>query len=260
MKIALVSLNQAWENKYLNRQRCEEFISHASGQNCDIVIFPEMTLTGFTMQTQLGEPIENSETIQFFSVLAEKYHVHLVFGLILLNDPLPLNSAIALSPDGMIVSRYDKIHPFSFSGEDKFFSAGNSLSYFRIGDEQFGITICFDLRFPELYQALSKDSKIILNIANWPASRIEHWKILLRARAIENQVFMIGVNRTGVDGKKLEYPKSSKIFDPDGNELKPVSGKDEIDIFEIDLSSVRQYRGRFPFKLDRKPGLYKTLL
>ena len=120
------------------------------------------------------------------------------------------------------------------------------------------MSICYDLRFPELYQQLSKSNLILVNIANWPNTRITHWKTLLKARSIENQSFMIGVNRTGSDGNGLEYEESSLVFSPSGEEIYPLEISDEIKIFDLDLNIAMDSRKRFPFKNDRKKNIYKN--
>lgn len=149
-----------------------------------------------------------------------------------------------------------KIHLFSYSGEDKLISGGNevnSLSW----NGGWGLSICFDLRFPELYQELSKENLILVNIANWPKARVAHWRTLLNARAIENQSFMIGVNRTSIDGNGLEYEESSCVFSPNGEKLKSVAVSDTIKIFDLNLEEAILYRKSFPIKKDRREGLYK---
>jgi predicted amidohydrolase len=122
------------------------------------------------------------------------------------------------------------------------------------------MSICYDLRFPEMFQALSKNSQIIVNIACWPEKRVHHRITYLQARAIENQSFFIGVNRTGKDGNNLNYRKSSMIVNPEGELLIGERVNDEIDIFEIDIAQVDAYRESFPVKNDRQPEFYKQIL
>lgn len=260
MKVALVSLNQVWEDKKSNLTKIESFLENQALSEVEYVVFPELTLTGFTMNTvELGEEFDASETITNFKKLAIKFKKNLVFGLITKEKDKYYNSCIAINSDGELKGRYNKIHPFSFSGEDNHFSSGNELVAvdWKGG---WGITICYDLRFPELYQALSKENHVLLSIANWPRSRIAHWENLLISRAIENQAFMIGVNRTGTDGNNLEYEKSSFIITPEGEELVAEKTFKEVEVFTIDLDKAYQYRKDFPVKKDRKTDFYKTIL
>ena len=130
----------------------------------------------------------------------------------------------------------------------------------KLKDFTIGLTICYDLRFPELYQSLSRQCNVLLTIANWPAKRVADWRLLLHARALENQCYMIGVNRTGVDGKGLEYEKSSSAIDPMGKDVEPTQKSDIIDVYDIDKSVVSSYRDSFPVKKDRRVELYKEIL
>ena len=123
-----------------------------------------------------------------------------------------------------------------------------------------GVTICYDLRFPEIYSALGAKSDLIVNIANWPTKRIEHWTTLLRARAIENQVYIAGVNRIGTDQNSLEYVKSSIAVNPNGEILKPIYSEKELDIYEIDKDVLSEFKTRFSTTQDRNPAFYKSIL
>jgi predicted amidohydrolase len=123
-----------------------------------------------------------------------------------------------------------------------------------------GFSICYDLRFPELYSALAKDCDVLVNIANWPKHRLQQWKALLQARAIENQAYMIGVNRVGTDANGLEYEPSSMIFDANGERLEPIATEGEIDLFELSLQSLEVFRSNFSTKQDRQPELYRALI
>lgn len=258
MRIALVSLNQAWQDKKTNQKRCQACIEKAFTSNVDLIVFPEMTLTGFSMNIKLtSEKPLQSPTIKFFSQLAEKNSLAIAFGMVFEKLDKATNNLVVIDKIGNVISSYSKIHPFSFSGENNYFLGGDEIITCTISDATIGLTICYDLRFPEIFQALSKTCNLIITIANWPKKRVAHWLTLLRARAIENQVFFIGVNRTGIDGNNIEYEKSSVAFTPEGNEVKPVECFDEIDIIDIDIDEVKHYRLSFPVKKDRRINLYK---
>jgi len=261
MKISIVSLNQIWEDKESNIRLIENLMFDACRFSPNLVIFPEMTLTGFTMKSyQHAEKFNDSPTVSFFSNLAEQYHCNIAFGLIVKTDSLPTNNLVIVSEEGSIISRYEKVHPFSYSDEDKYYSKGNEIVITKICDINIGNSICYDLRFPELFQALSKTCTVCINIANWPERRVADWKLLLHSRALENQFFMIGVNRTGVDGKGLPYAKSSMVISPRGQDIEPIRISDTIDFYEIDSSEALEYRNSFPVKNDRQIDLYKTIL
>lgn len=221
-----------------------------------------MTLTGFSFNTaQIAEPQTASATIETFSALAGKHHIAIVAGVVLNGDGGKcLNTLLAFSKDGTEQARYIKIHPFSFAGENEFFDSGNHLATMDMGGLKLGFTICYDLRFPELYSALAKDCHVLVNIANWPKKRIHHWHTLLEARAIENQVFMIGVNRIGEDKNQLQYEKSSCVISPDGYPVEALLSEDEVGIYEIELQALENFRCQFSTRHDRLPNLYKSLL
>lgn len=261
MKIALVSLDQIWEEKEQNLHVCEKHLTKASLSHADMIIFPEMTLTGFSMNIdQNGENETDSFTIQTFQALSLQYAISIAFGVVIKEGDRALNRLYVTDKRGEILTHYSKIHPFSFSGENRYFSSGNSLSTFELKNHTFGLTICYDLRFPELYSALATNSDIVINIANWPAKRIDHWNTLLKARAIENQIFIIGVNRTGKDGNDLDYVESSHVFNAHGESLEPIEEEENMKIFDIDKSWTHAFRNNFSTVQDRKTDLYKTIL
>jgi len=190
MKIALVSLNSVWEDKQSNLISVENCIK-SIGKNAEYIIFPEMTLTGFSVNNlDLAEDLENSESIKYFQQLAKKYNHNIIFGLLTKNKKFNYNSCVAINNKGSIDAIYNKIHLFTYASENKFIDRGTNIESISWNGE-WGLSICYDLRFPELYQVLSKKNKIIVNIANWPINRVKHWKTLLKARAIECQAFMI---------------------------------------------------------------------
>lgn len=256
MKIAVVSLNSIWEDKDANLVTVERIIQLVSSK-ADYVIFPEMSLTGFSVSNlSLAEDFENSNSIQTIQILAKKYQINIVFGLMIFKGEQKYNSCIAVNATGGIAGNYEKIHLFSYSGEDDLITGGSQLK--SIGWEGgWGLSICFDLRFPELYQELSKENLILLNIANWPKARVTHWRTLLNARAIENQSFMIGVNRTGVDGTGLEYEESSCVYSPMGEKVAPFESFEEVKIFNLNLDEATNYRQKFPIKKDRQNSIYR---
>jgi omega-amidase len=257
MKIATISFNSIWENKLANLAKVEKIINSLKGK-AQYVIFPEMTFSGFSMDNiGLAENINESNLIREIIKLAKDYQINILFGLMTKKENKKYNSCICINSNGEIECIYDKIHLFSYSGEDALITPGilpKSIQW----KGGWGLSICYDLRFPELYQQLSKSNLILVNIANWPNTRITHWKTLLKARSIENQSFMIGVNRTGSDGNGLEYEESSLIFSPSGEEIYPLEISDEIKIFDLDLNIAIDSRERFPFKNDRKKYMYKN--
>ncbi len=260
MKISLVSLNQVWEDKKSNLELCEKYIQNASKKSVDLIIFPEMTLTGFSNNISfIAENFENSETIKQFSNLAKEFNISVIFGVVIEDNKKALNKCLFIDNFGNVVSDYSKIHPFSFSKEDKYFNAGNKLSMVEFKNFKIGLTICYDLRFPELYSSLAKECDFIINIANWPSKRVEHWNTLLKARAIENQIFMVGVNRTGIDGNGLEYTESSNIFNANGEKLE-FEKYEGMKTYDININFTKEFKHKFNTVNDRKVEFYKEIL
>jgi predicted amidohydrolase len=260
MKIAIVSLNQVWENKKENLKLCKDYIRKASDKNIDLIIFPEMTLTGFSNNIKfIAEDLQDSWTITNFSKLAKKFNIAIIFGVVIKNGKKAYNKSIFMNNKGDILLDYDKIHPFSFAKEDKFFDSGNKLEIVDYKNIKFGLTICYDLRFPELYSALSEKCDVIINIANWPAKRVDHWNTLLKARAIENQLFVIGVNRIGIDGNELEYRESSNIFNANGEQLE-FEQINDMKIYDLDINWTKIFKLKFNTTNDRKVEFYKEIL
>ncbi|MCX7612578.1 MAG: hypothetical protein N2043_13440 [Ignavibacterium sp.] len=157
-----------------------------------------------------------------------------------------------MNKKGQLVKLYRKIHPFSYANENKFFSAGKKPAITKVKNFNIGLSICYDLRFPELYRKYAKKKvHLIVNIANWPDTRIEHWRILLRARAIENQCYVAGVNRVGRD-VKLNYNGYSSVFDPMGNEITYCVNEEKILIVELHKVFLNEVRAKLPFLEDIK--------
>ena len=245
MKIGLVQYNPDWENKESNKQKIHSIIKNIEG--VELLIFPEMTLTGFTMKSlEMSETI-HGESFRFFSSIAKEKSTNIFAGIIERRNKRIYNTLIHLKPDGNLVKLYRKVHPFSYSGEDKHFSAGSKPAMTKIRNWKIGLTICYDLRFPELLRKYGKKrAHLIVNIANWPDTRIEHWRTLLKARAIENQCYIAGVNRVGQD-PKLNYIGFSSVFDPTGKELVAVANEEKIIVADLDKNYVIEVREKFPF-------------
>ena len=237
----------------------EAVYSEAKEKQVDFVIFPEMTLTGFTLNPETyGEDRKNSPSMAFFREEAKKNHVAICYGLPVYENGIATNHCIILDENGNQLADYAKIHPFSFGAEAKHYTGGNALQLCEVKGVPVAPLICYDLRFPEIFQIVSEQAKVIPVIASWPTARREHWMTLLKARAIENQCFILGVNRSG-EGGGLSYIGDSMAVSPTGEVLAHVEGGNGLTIVDIDLNEADAYRKSFPVKADRKPALYHTL-
>lgn len=260
MKIALISLDQVWENKEKNLAKCEKLLKVASKNCVELAIFPEMTLTGYTLNANMAEEYESSKTIESFRSMSLRYNTRIVFGLSVKEDDKLLNRLVMIGKNGDVTCFYDKIHPFSFAKEDLVFKAGEAPRTVQIDDAGVSFSICYDLRFPEIFSMQAKKTALYINIANWPKSRVTHFKTLLKARAIENQAFVIGVNRVGSDKNGIKYTKSSLCYDPCGARVVPITYTRELDIIDIEVSEVEKQRNNFTCVADKRAPLYNSLM
>ena len=250
MKIALVQYSPAWEDKEINKKKILSLIQDITG--VELFIFPEMTLTGFTMKSEEMSETIQGESFRFFSSIAKDKSANIFAGIIERRNIRIYNTLIHIRPDGNLLKLYRKVHPFSYSAENEHYDAGAKPAMTKIKKWKVGLTICYDLRFPELFRKYGKKrAYLIVNIANWPDTRIEHWRTLLKARAIENQCYVAGINRVGKD-PKLNYVGYSSVFDPMGKEIVAVENEEKVIIVELDKNYVNEVREKFPFLDDIK--------
>ena len=257
MKAALCQFQIEFEAKQQNQQRAEQMIASAAKENAQIIFFPEMSFTGFSMNVSAtGE--ENGETIEVMRKYAGTYRIAVGFGWVKRNGGQGENHYTVLDADGNILADYIKIHPFSYSGEDHYFAAGNQTAVFTLSGIRFALFICYDLRFPEIFRAVAGDADVMVVAANWPQARIPHWNKLLDARAIENQCWMLGINCFG-EQQSQHYNGSSKAVNPEGETVDCLTEREGIIFCEIG-DETADCRRRFPALQDRKTSLYRKLL
>lgn len=251
LKIAMVQLDIEWESKRANFDKAKQLIGRAAHEGCDIAVLPEMFSTGFSMNISSIAEDENGATAALLSTMAKRHEINIIAGYAVkgTDGGKGENIAVVYNRRGELIARYVKLHPFSFANEDQHYAAGNSTVIFDIEEMSAGIFICYDLRFPEVFRSIAKEVQAIFVIANWPAARKEHWEALLKARAIENQCFVIGVNRTGSDANGILYSGDSSIYDPSGRELCNGSA-DEFITCTINPGEVAETRAMFPFLKD----------
>ncbi|VFN08119.1 MAG: Predicted amidohydrolase [Candidatus Kentron sp. G] len=252
MKVASIQLDIAWKDKEENLKRAEHFIRIAKNDNCDLVIFPEMFNVGFSMNVaSIAEP-RNGPTTRKLCELAGRHDVNLIAGYAEQSDEKGKNVALSINRNGKVVERYVKNHPFSFANEHESYVPGTQQVVFKIDGAKCSMFICYDLRFPELFRKIAKDVEIIIVIANWPEVRQVHWESLLKARAIENQCFVVGVNRIGKDGNGLVYGGGSHVYHPLGEDLSRGGKNQEYIVTELNIAEVGSIREKFPFLQDMK--------
>ncbi|RPI69860.1 MAG: carbon-nitrogen family hydrolase [Ignavibacteriales bacterium] len=249
MKIILFQYNPSWEDKQANEQKILSLLEKHKPEG-DLLIFPEMTLTGFSMKPEKLAEKREGDSFLFFSEIAKKYYIDIFAGLIEKDGNEFFNTLLHINSSGVLIKSYRKIHPFSFSEEDKYYSGGEIPIITNINNWKIGLSICYDLRFPELFRQYAKGKvDLIVNIANWPVSRIEHWRTLLKARAIENQCYIAGVNRVG-DDPKLNYNGFTSLFDPMGKEIISVENEEKLISADLEKNKIDEVRTKLPFLND----------
>lgn len=272
LRVGVTELNIGFENREEAKKCCLEVMEEASANGVELLVFPEMTLTGFTMRPWLYAESWDADNIpdsvSFFMENSRKYKMKMAFGYIRAvmadsdkmddetKEPVYENRLVLVDGENVVLD-YAKIHPFSYSGEDKVYRAGEKLVQAQVKDIRIGGYICYDLRFPEIFSAMRDQYEAIMVIANWPETRAEQWKTLLKARAIENQAYVIAVNRVG-DGDGLHYIPGSHVYDWLGRDVS-IRVSEKLCVADIDPGAVRHARTEFPQTNDRKNTFYKML-
>jgi predicted amidohydrolase len=255
MKIALVQMDLAWEDPSENHRRAWRRLEGASRAGARLALLPEMFSTGFSMEAErIAEP-QGGPSESFLRDAARELGLWVLASIPQRGEPRPGNVAILASPEGD-ATRYAKIHPFSFGGEDRVYSGGDRIVTATVEGLRVTPFVCYDLRFPEPFRFAADDTDLFALVANWPEARRAHWSTLLRARAIENLCYVAGVNRVG-EGGKLRYDGGSAIVSPWGEVLAEGGAEEEVLYAEVDPAVVRDARAKFPALQDRRPEAYR---
>ncbi len=256
MKIASVQMDILWHDKTANLAKASQFIQQAAKRDCELIIFPEMFNSGYSMRAeQVAEPI-NGLTLDGLCNLAKQHQIKIIAGLAIEDSSSSAqsakNMAVYIDQAGQLASQYCKNYPFTLAGEKDVYATGDQQAIFQLEPFAASLFICYDLRFPELFRKVAKQVDLMVVIASWPSTRQNHWEHLLQARAIENQCFVIGVNRIGSDGNQLEYTGGSMVCDPMGNILSRADATLEYIETRIELAKTQEVRKQFPFLKDMK--------
>lgn len=252
MRIAISQMNIAEENRAANLRTVAMAADQAEEKGADMLVLPEMFTTGFSMNSAVTTEPKNGETVQFLRNVAREHRLGIIAGLVISdNGDKPRNVAITLDRNGEELALYAKTHLFSLMEEDRHHAAGDGPSPFAFEGMGASCFICYDLRFPELFRMVADRCHAIFVIASWPASRQRHWDILLQARAVENQLYIIGANRVG-QGGGLVFNGSSAVIDPEGNTVARLGDERGLLVADIDPQKVDTVRQSLPFLKDRR--------
>jgi predicted amidohydrolase len=255
VRVALLQMDLAWEDVPENHRRARGLLEQAAKQAARLAILPEMFSTGFSMDAaRVAEPPGGpSET--FLRAAGKELGLWIIASIPETSKTRPHNMALVVSPEGA-VARYAKIHPFSYGGEHLHYAPGDRVVTAAIDGVRVTPFVCYDLRFPEPFRAAAADTDLYVVVANWPELRREHWKTLLRARAIENQAYVAGVNRVG-DGDGLHYAGDSAAISPLGETLAEGDEQERVLFADVEPEKVAKLRARFPALEDRRPEAYR---
>ena len=256
--ITIVQTNLLWENKTANLLMLEEKIKNIPDKT-EIVILPEMFSTGFSMKTnKLGESM-SGETMQWMKRISAEEKIILTGSIIIKEENNFCNRLIWMLPNGDY-GFYDKRHLFGFGKEDEYYSPGNKRLIAQVKGWKINLQVCYDLRFPvwarQAHSLMARaggeaaEFDLLIYIANWPERRSHAWKTLLTARAIENQCYVVGVNRIGKDGNEIYHSGNSMVIDPLGEVLYHKADEEDIFTITLDKEYLQKVRQQFPFLKD----------
>ena len=262
MRIAAAQMACAVGDVPANLKKIEKIIEKAAGKNCDAVVFPETSDTGYDRNAAVekasgwdGGPLERIRQA------AQAHRICVFCGLSEREAGRTFNSVAVVGPDGDLLGRYRKTHLAAFHplNEDRIFAPGDALEVFDVSGMRCGPMICYDLRFPEISRTLAlRGAQILVLCSAWPFPRLRHWETLIHARAIENQVFVVAANQTG-SNKQVSFCGSSRIVDPFGVALAAASEESEsLVVAEIDPDRLKAVRNAMPVFRHRRQDIYET--
>lgn len=244
----VIQTSLVWENPQANIEIFSSFINQMKNTP-DIVILPEMFSTGFSMKPETIAETMNGPTVSWMRQTSRREGFHIAGSIAIKENGRYYNRLIWATPENTIIA-YDKRHLFRMADEHIVYTAGNSLATIKIGEWNIRPFICYDLRFPVWCRNVAHTYDIAVFVANWPEKRASHWKTLLAARAIENQCFVIGCNRTGFDGNGITYAGDSSIIDFQGRILARQSGGEGMLTVRLSKEELQTYRENFPVWMD----------
>ena len=248
MKIALIQTHLIWENPLENRSHLAQKITGFM-EEVDLIVLPEMFSSGFTMNPKAVAETMNGETIAWLQHLAKAKDCAITGSLVIEENGKYYNRLVFVYPNGELKT-YDKRHLFTLAGEDKVYTAGKEKLIIEYKGFRICPLICYDLRFP-VFARNVEDYDVLLYVANWPKPRINAWDILLKARAVENMSYAIGVNRIGMDENELEYVGHSQAVDFLGNYLLEAQETDGVFIVELDKEKLLETKNKLAFLEDK---------
>ena len=262
LTITTIQSNLIWEDKAANLRMLEQKITGME-EKTEIVVLPEMYSTGFSMKPELLAETMNGETIEWMKRVSRENGIVLTGSVMIKEEENYFNRLVWMLPNGQF-GYYDKRHLFAFAEEDKHYSAGNKRLIASVKGWKINLQVCYDLRFPVWARQKapsqpppkgeepnhSHEYDVLIYVANWPERRSHAWKTLLCARAIENQCYVVGVNRVGTDGNNVYHSGNSLVIDPLGQVLYHMADEEDVNTITLQKEMLEDVRSKFPFWKD----------
>ena len=259
VKIALAQVTPVWEEPLSTLRKVEPLIANAAAEGAEIICFPEQFATGWDPASRFNPQSVNGEIFQILSDYAKDYSIAVLGSLRLLEEGRLFNASIVAGKDGSLSASYRKVHLFSPLKEGVSYHPGESITTFRIGGMTFGIAICYDLRFAPLFRVYATaGAQCVLVPSAWPASRMDAWELFIRTRALENQMYVAGINTVGTTPVD-RYSGNSIVAGPSGNIVARAPDTEGITYADIDSDTILQARQTMHIEDDRRTGLYHTM-
>ena len=251
MKVTGIQHDIVWEDPAANFEKLAPQIATAAGDGADLVVLSEMFSYGFSMGAAALAEAADGPSVTFLVDQADRHGITVCGSIPIAGDSMPTNQLVVADGSG-VVGRYNKIHPFSYAAEDEYYGPGSEFLQLDINGVACSFFICYDLRFGDEFWTLGPSTDLFVVVANWPAARSAHWLALLTARAIENQAFVLGVNRVGHDANGHTYSGNSALIDPLGETLATEIDQPSHISGDVSASAVASVRQQFPFLPDRR--------
>ncbi len=249
LSITIIQSDLKWQDKIANRNYFGKLLEKTDKKS-DLIILPEMFTTGFSMNSKVLAETMDGDSISWMKNVARSLDSVIIGSLIIEENRNYYNRLLWVYPDGNVL-KYDKRHLFRMAEENKYYAAGNLKLIVEYKAWKICPLVCYDLRFP-VWCRNQEDFDMLIFIANWPEKRNQTWKTLLLARAIENQVYVIGVNRIGTDANDIDYSGDSAIIDPKGNLISDTKPNEEsVETVELSLQELNKFRENFPVSMDK---------
>ncbi|MCF6240066.1 MAG: amidohydrolase [Bacteroidales bacterium] len=248
LKISIIQTELFWENKEENLNNFQNKIENLSGKT-DLIILPEMFTTGFSMKPEEFAESMNGKTVSWMKVMTKSSGAAIAGSIIIEENKKFYNRFLFVSEQG--IEYYDKRHLFAMAGEDKYYEQGKENLLIKYKGWKIRPQICYDLRFP-VWSRNTDEYDLLIYVANWPEKRVAHWNTLLKARAIENQSYVAGINRIGFDGNNYPHSGDSAVYDAMGEKISKTKANEEsVETIALSLDELKKTRKNLPFLQDK---------